>query len=81
MEGPLACACLVIDTLVAVRAAGRQVVVDDVHHDPQAHPVEGGHHPPELQQPCSAIDRLLSCVGALGDPVEHRVVAPVEAVA
>ncbi len=56
-------------------AARRGVVVDDVHDDPQAVVVQRLHHLPELDRAGRAV--RVGGVGALGDRVVVRVVAPV----
>mmetsp|Transcript_7290 Transcript_7290/g.13176 ORF Transcript_7290/g.13176 Transcript_7290/m.13176 type:complete len:311 (+) Transcript_7290:1331-2263(+) len=70
----------VVDALVAVGAAGEEMVVDDVQDDAETEAINGRHHSAELERARGAIDGVVAGVGALRDAEEDGVVAPVEAV-
>ena len=67
-----------VEDRVVGLAGRRRVVVDDVHHDAQAGPVERADHPAELAGALRALG--IGGVGALRGRVVQRVVAPVEPV-
>ncbi|ESU50210.1 hypothetical protein P376_1812 [Streptomyces sp. HCCB10043] len=67
-----------VEDRLVVLPGGDGVVVDDVHDRAQSGLVEALDHLPELDRALGAV--RVGGVGALGDGVVERVVAPVEAV-